>query len=376
MIWLCAMGLAALIFLYGCVQSGRARLALRWPCVTGTVLRRHVRPVQPDADPLDAEEYLRDFAYEYQVGGRTYTGQRVELRGDLTRSSYQTWLSQPVERFEPGSSAKVFYNPMDPSQSMVSKVELVGQRAHVALFWGLLLGLGMLALAAAPNRFQAHLNPPDLSPWLAQLSLPAVLGLALALCAGWLLWRLLLPVRLALLFQRLPATVLTTRVQYFRENNPSAGGTQARYRPYMEYEYEVGGTVYQANRLAWDLDSQTWWSERAAKREQPAARVGESIDVWVHKLDPATAVVDGRLTGLHLATPLMLVALLGGATWYAHHRAAVRPVRAQAAAVAPAGKSQIGGPRDAEKPAPTEEKAAEPHKQPAHPARHKAKHAK
>lgn len=376
MIWLCAMGLAALLFLYGCVQSVRAHLALRWPWVTGTVLRRHVQPVQPDADPLDAEEYVRDFAYGYQVGGRTFTGQRVELRGDFTRSANQTWLSQPVERFEPGSSVKVFYNPMDPSQAMLSKVDLVGQRANVAIFWALLLGLLMVALAAAPNRFQARLDPPDLSPWLAQLSLPVALGLATALCAGWLLWRLVLPLRLAVLFQRKPATVLAARVQYFRETNRSSGGTQAHYRPYVEYEYEASGTVYHGNRLAWDLDSQTWLSERAAKREQPAARVGESIDVWVHKLDPATAVVDGRLTALHLATPLMLVALLSGATWYAHHRAMAAPAKVKPAAVVPAAKPPTEGSGDPEKAVPTESKAAEPHKPPPHPARHKAKHAK
>ncbi len=155
---------------------------------------------------------------------------------------------------------------------------------------------------------------------MPHINLETVAVTLLALTAAWLVWRLLLPLRMAVLFRRVPATVLVSRVEYFRVNSDSRNTTEARYRPHVEYEYEVGGTVYQDQRLAWDSDAITWWKEKTAKNQQAQYRVGERIEVHVHRLDAGTSVVDGRFDVLHLAVPVMLLAVFGGLAGLAHYR--------------------------------------------------------
>ena len=328
MIWLGFLALALAIAVYGAGQALRARFALTWPHVQGVIVQCGVRQVSEDPDRFE-----RDFSYAYKVNGRDYTGDRVELWGDLRRSATSSWLSTPIQRFAAGQAVKVFYNPLHPASAIVSKSALPAARLPAALFWSLLLGVGLFLVAAVPSKLHDKMQAPDLSHILPHLTLETLAPGLLALSATWLVWRLLLPLRMAALFRRVPATVLVSRVQYFREHDRSSHVTEARYRPHVEYEYEVGGTVYQDQRLAWDADAITGSREKTAQRRQVQYRVGEQIEVHVHRLDAATSVVDGRFDVLHLAVPGLFILVLGGLTWLAQFNAAAK--------VLPASRAQV-----------------------------------
>lgn len=319
MIWLCFVALVIAIGVYGMVQGLRARLALSWPHVRGVIVQSGVRQVSEDPDRFE-----RDFSYTYTVNGREYTGHRVRLWGDILRSDSSTWVSTPIAHFAAGRGVNVFYNPLLPASSIVSKADLPANRVPVALFWSLLLGVGLFLVAMVPSKLHDKMQAPDFSKVLPRIPLETLATGLLVLTVAWLVWRLLLPLRMAVLFRRVPATVLVSRVEYFREPNHSTNTTQARYRPYVEYEYEVGGKVYQDQRLAWDIDAITRFKEKAAIRDGAQYRVGERIEVHVHRLDNATSVVDGRFDVLHLATPGMIIVILGGLTWLAHRNAVAK----------------------------------------------------
>jgi hypothetical protein len=202
------------------------------------------------------------------------------------------------------------------------------------------LGGILLALAAAPNRFQATLQPPDLSGFFAHLDRTQLAWGGLALTGIWLLWRLLLPLRMAALYKTVQARIMESRVEYTRTPNDSSGTNQARYRPYVVFEYEVGGVVYQGNKLAWDDDSLNWSAIKGARNYHEGFKVGQPLAIHVNRLDPATSVVDGRLSWLHLVTPLLLAVVFGGLGWFLHnHPAKTATAPDHPAAAAPAADS-------------------------------------
>ena len=310
LIWYSLLGVVALILLYGAVQSLRAGIALSWPHVPGRITHNEVHELGEDTD-----NFARQFKYTYTVNGRDYTGDRVHLWGDLTTSAYASWLTVPVAHFTAGSTVNVFYNPRSPAQSMLSKVDLVGQRAHVALFWGLFFGIACLLLATVPSRWQAKLQAPDLSKLIPHIPRDGVFKILLDLTAAWLLWRLLLPLRMALLFRRVSGEVIVSRVAFTQSKQGTSDTGRANYQPHVEYAYTVGKTLYQGDRLAWDPATLSFGKEKSAKRAQAQWQVGKSVEVFVHRFDPATSVVDGRLYSLHLAVPAMFLAILGGLLW-------------------------------------------------------------
>jgi hypothetical protein len=340
MIWMGGMAVVALLLVVGLVQGLRAHMALQWPSVDGKIVRKQI--LQPDPD---ADKYIRDFAYTYEVAGQSHTASRVSLTNDLTRSATQSWLSTPLVRFEVGQTVKVFYDPSQPASAYLSKADLAALRLPATLFWATLLGGILVALAAAPNRFQATLQPPDLSGFFAHLDRAQLAWAGLALTGIWLLWRLLLPLRMAALYKTVQAKVIESRVEYTRTPNNSTHGNQARYTPYVEFEYEVGGVVCHGNKLVWDNDALNWSSIKGAKNYHEGFKVGQPLAVQVNRLDPATAVVDGRLSWLHLVTPLLLAAVFGGLGWFLHNHPAKPAATADhPAASAPATDSDAAAP--------------------------------
>ena len=353
MFWLSGMAVAALLVVYGLVQGLRAHVALRWPYVNGRIVRKEI--LQPDPD---ADKYVRDFAYTYEVAGRTHTGSRVTLLNDLTHSGTEAWLRTPLVRFEAGQAVKVFYDPAESGSAILSKAGLAAQRLHAALFFAMLLGGILVAIAAAPNRLQSTLQAPDFSEFFSQLDRTLLAWGGVALTLAWLVWRLSLPLRMAALYKAVQARVIESRVEYTRGSNSSSRANQAVYQPYVEFEYEEGGVVYHGNRLAWDPESLQWSAEKGAKKYHEGFQVGQSLTALVHRLDPATSVVDGRLSWLHLVSPLLVLVVMGGMVWLAQ----THPAKHATTPDHPAATSPAAG---AQHPAATGHPATEPKSAPA-----------
>jgi hypothetical protein len=85
MIWMGGMAVVALLVVFGLFQGIRAHMALQWPYVDGKIVRKQILQPNPDAD-----KYIRDFAYTYEVAGQNHTASRVSLVDDLTQSGTET----------------------------------------------------------------------------------------------------------------------------------------------------------------------------------------------------------------------------------------------------------------------------------------------
>ena len=73
----------------------------------------------------------------------------------------------------------------------------------------------------------------------------------------------------------------------------SDGGYTTMYRPYVQYEYEVGGTVYTGDKIGVGLVVSTSGSK---KSQETVARypMGSSVRVFVNPNDPADAVLEQK----------------------------------------------------------------------------------
>lgn len=100
--------------------------ALAFATTEGTVTRSAVR-TEPDGDGGDS--YLPDVGYEYEVGGRRYTGSRYCYAEVGTNS--KAWHKVAAAR-PPGARVTVWYNPADPGEAILHPGPT---GTHLALLW-------------------------------------------------------------------------------------------------------------------------------------------------------------------------------------------------------------------------------------------------
>lgn len=103
-------------------QSARAR---RWPSVQGRVLSAAVqaRPVRVRTSigimrTRLATRFTPRVVYRYTVAGMLYQGARTRL-GPEVLSSDTRGAEKAVQRCPPGTAVTVYYNPADPSESVL-----------------------------------------------------------------------------------------------------------------------------------------------------------------------------------------------------------------------------------------------------------------
>jgi hypothetical protein len=130
--FLTLLGLIAALFAHAAwfwfVEQERARASASWPAVDGVFERRSV----PDA--LDSR---RRAAYRYVVDGKTYQGFREGF----------AYKDGPL--FDPGAAVKVYYDPADPSESVLYPGES-DKRWPLGVAAGLSVFLGLFAWAHRP----------------------------------------------------------------------------------------------------------------------------------------------------------------------------------------------------------------------------------
>jgi hypothetical protein len=84
-----------------------ARASTAWPSTDGRITRADVagEPSRPKV------------AYAFRVGGREFVGERVRISSRPAKSAGAAGRS--VERFTPGQRVRVYYDPADPSRSVL-----------------------------------------------------------------------------------------------------------------------------------------------------------------------------------------------------------------------------------------------------------------
>lgn len=132
-----------------------------WPSVTGQVLQSGVKWVYADDTKGNARLWRVFVQYQYSVNGQTYTSNffthtpyqqnyfpvevlDVKIQGGLTADQIPDSLpklKQVVDRYLPGTTVTVYYNPQKPSMAILERE--TGQATQ----WLFQIGAGLIILA-------------------------------------------------------------------------------------------------------------------------------------------------------------------------------------------------------------------------------------
>ncbi len=114
-----AIGIGLLIF--GLRERKKAKAAEAWPTVNGTIissrLDQNTRTERRDGRTYTHTSYAPVVEYTYEVGGKTYQGNHIFPGATM---SYDLGTAQNiVNRYQPGSTATVHYDPADPMEAVL-----------------------------------------------------------------------------------------------------------------------------------------------------------------------------------------------------------------------------------------------------------------
>jgi len=115
--FLLGLGLA----IFGFVQGKKAKSTESWPTVSGSIVSSRLD--QKTSTDFDGEysststSYTPMVEYNYEIDGRTYQGKRVFPGASM---SYDHGTAQSiVNRYQPGATVSVHYDPVDPTQAVL-----------------------------------------------------------------------------------------------------------------------------------------------------------------------------------------------------------------------------------------------------------------
>jgi hypothetical protein len=113
------LGIGLLIF--GLRDRKKAKAAEAWPTVNGTIvssrLDQNTRTERRDGRSYTHTSYAPVVEYTYDVGGKTYQGNHIFPGATM---SYDLGTAQNiVNRYQPGSTAAVHYDPANPMDAVL-----------------------------------------------------------------------------------------------------------------------------------------------------------------------------------------------------------------------------------------------------------------
>ena len=120
-------GLVALVgglilSIWGAREWQSALSSKDWPTVSGTVvhseLKKRLKARRPGQKSHQSRtQFTPEIRYDYTVEGQSFTGDRVSY-GDYS-SSNEAQMKAVVAQYPVGKSVTVFYDPEDPSSSLL-----------------------------------------------------------------------------------------------------------------------------------------------------------------------------------------------------------------------------------------------------------------
>jgi hypothetical protein len=126
---------------YGVHTTFQASRMERWPTAEALVIHSRVRVQTPDEG--GSSTYIADIRYQYEVGGGTYTSDRITSAGYGTSNSSRA--KAMVHRYPVGEKVTAHYDPGDVSYAVLeTHWDRIYLLAFAAGFGGLLLGVLML----------------------------------------------------------------------------------------------------------------------------------------------------------------------------------------------------------------------------------------
>jgi hypothetical protein len=282
-----AAAILGLIAFAAIVKLREAQAAKNWQSVGGKIIRSEIRTVRKrDLEERETVRSAPAIAYEYNVGGKRYKGERISLAETLPESEIEAILA----RYPLGAQVTVYYDPADPRRAVLERdlpTDFGKGLAGVFAFLGGGAILVLLTLAKVPEWLAPHLPNPQNALFV---TLSAGLGLFLLLFG-------LLQQRQALALQTWPSTagvVIASELRSFTEWQDNVQRTF--YTPGVVYRYTVGGREYTSDRYSLGAES-NWGRPEIVQQKLARYPVETKVTVYYNPQSPAEAVLERRVTG-------------------------------------------------------------------------------
>ncbi|CAN1724211.1 DUF3592 domain-containing protein [Hyphomicrobium sp. 1Nfss2.1] len=270
-----------------------------WASSHGRIVRSQA--VQRKVSKLEGSttrSEIRNFAaivYEFDAGGRKFTGSRVSLGEDLGNIGIQETLA----RYPVGERVEVYYDPADPAQAVLERTLPNGS----FLFMGLLIaGLTLFAVVVAVGMdalaawMRAALPNPAATPFVVAFTLFALILSMMARLASKESSR-------ATSWPSTEGKVIEAGFDTFRTHSivDSLPTRVIVHRPRILYAYKVGGNRYQGERISLGVYKHASLKFLVGS-EVSRYRAGENVTVYYDPENPARAV----LTRTDVRPPMLL----------------------------------------------------------------------
>ena len=110
------------IFIYFGRNLQIALNSIQWPYTTGTILKAELKKVTYKGSSQNRGGHTStqtDYQYSYKIQGTEYTSSRVTMSDKVVKTTGS--LSKILKSIKEGQNVKVYYNPKDPSFSVLQR---------------------------------------------------------------------------------------------------------------------------------------------------------------------------------------------------------------------------------------------------------------
>jgi hypothetical protein len=90
-----------------------------WDEAAGKILSSDVVSKTKHENGRTSTLYSASVRYEYLVDGKSYTGSRIGVVS--SSSSFRSWAEKTASRYSEDSNVPVYFNPKEPSSSVLAK---------------------------------------------------------------------------------------------------------------------------------------------------------------------------------------------------------------------------------------------------------------
>ncbi len=305
-----ALVAAALIFIQ--TQNFRIRA---WRQTNGRIVAsrneaREVKKIEHRSDGGDRnssfvrEERLetRNFAvigYEFKVDGKNYLGSRIDLGVDSGNSE----VAEKLRRYPIGKIVPVIYNPADPSQCILERVDPKKLRAGwfavvvlIALIVGGVYGGGYLSELA-----RGSMPRPGNLPLVVFIGLFALILLGFARMIA-------LKGRQMRSWKQAPGKIVASAVATTERSETSSNSSRTTYQtiyvPRVVFEFAVEGVSYSGDNIGAIVSAN---SPGPATKCIARFPVNKKVDVFYNPAAPTESALDIRVGYAPLILRLLAV---------------------------------------------------------------------
>lgn len=282
------------LFFAGTAMLGAARSigSRSWIPVQGRILASDV-DVKISSGSTMGASYNSRIEYEYEAGGRRFTGNNVDF--SRFRSSSPRDAARTLWRYPAGEAVTVYHSPWKPERSVLEPGRI---GPHVS---GLILGIaltlfgtffalgGWFGFDVVTQRIGDAIDVDEEFAWRFLPPFVIVIGSAL-IVAGLLAARRSARTRA---WPTAEGTVLASEVVRERSSSSSTTTTTAGqyvYKAEVAYEYEVNGDRYVSNRVQLlDVSSS---NDNRARATRERYNSGDRVRVYYDPKNPERAVLE------------------------------------------------------------------------------------